>query len=63
SYGRALQASVLKAWGGKAENVPKAQKEFLERAKANGQAALGKYGGGVAGTATADSLYVSNHAY
>merc|ERR1719378_1251775 len=26
SYGRALQASVLKAWGGKAENVAEAQK-------------------------------------
>lgn len=31
--------------------------------QANGQAALGKYDGGVAGAATADSLYVSNHAY
>ncbi|XP_071849177.1 fructose-bisphosphate aldolase A-like [Apostichopus japonicus] len=63
SYGRALQASVLKAWGGKPENVPAAQKEFLKRATANGQAALGKYDGGVAGAATADSLYVSNHTY
>ena len=33
SYGRALQASVLKAWGGKADNVKAAQEELLKRAK------------------------------
>lgn len=33
SYGRALQASVLKAWQGKDENVPTAQKELVLRAK------------------------------
>ena len=44
SYGRALQAAPLKAWGGKAENVPAAQSAFLERAKANGEASLGTYG-------------------
>jgi fructose-bisphosphate aldolase class I len=44
SYGRALQAAPLKAWGGKAENVPAAQSAFLERAKANGEASLGAYG-------------------
>lgn len=33
SYGRALQASVLRAWGGKPENVPLAQAELLKRAK------------------------------
>ena len=43
SYGRALQAAPLKAWGGKAENVPAAQSAFLERAKANGDASLGTY--------------------
>ena len=43
SYGRALQAAPLKAWGGKAENVPAAQSAFLERAKANGEASLGAY--------------------
>lgn len=32
SYGRALQASVLKAWQGKKDNVEDAQKEFLARA-------------------------------
>ena len=33
SYGRALQASALKAWIGKKENVKAAQAEFLKRAK------------------------------
>lgn len=33
SYGRALQASVLRAWGGKPENVAAAQLELLKRAK------------------------------
>lgn len=33
SYGRALQYSVLKAWGGKDENVKAAQEELSKRAK------------------------------
>ena len=33
SYGRALQASVLKAWQGKDENVKKGQEQLLIRAK------------------------------
>ena len=41
SYGRALQASALKAWAGKEANVPAAQAVFLARARANGLAALG----------------------
>ncbi len=43
SYGRALQAAPLKAWSGKAENLDAAQAAFLERARANGQASLGRY--------------------
>jgi len=43
SYGRALQAAPLKAWGGKKENLAKGQAAFLERAKANGEAAIGRY--------------------
>ncbi len=43
SYGRALQAAALKAWGGKAENVPAAQAAFLLRAKCNGAAAAGSW--------------------
>lgn len=33
SFGRALQASVLKVWEGKDENVAKAQAELVRRAK------------------------------
>jgi len=43
SYGRALQAAPLKAWGGKAENVAAAQAALMERAQANGAATLGEY--------------------
>lgn len=43
SYGRALQAPALKAWSGKADNVPEAQKVYHHRAKMNGAARLGKY--------------------
>ena len=43
SYGRALQAAPLQAWAGKAGNVDAGQQAFLERAKANGEAALGRY--------------------
>lgn len=45
SYGRALQASALKAWSGQAENVPAAQNAFLLRAKLNGEATRGAYTG------------------
>jgi fructose-bisphosphate aldolase class I len=44
SYGRALQAPALKAWGGKQENVAAAQKAYYHRAKCNGAARYGKYG-------------------
>ena len=43
SYGRALQAPALKAWGGKTDNVEAAQKAFLHRAKCNGAAHDGDY--------------------
>lgn len=33
SYGRALQASVLRAWQGKADQVAAGQQELLKRAK------------------------------
>ncbi|KAK3918050.1 Fructose-bisphosphate aldolase [Frankliniella fusca] len=63
SYGRALQASVLRAWGGKNENVAAGQAELLKRAKANGDASLGKYAGGVTGAAGDSSLFIKDHAY
>ncbi|KAJ8905340.1 hypothetical protein NDN08_001847 [Rhodosorus marinus] len=63
SYGRALQASTLKAWMGNLENLPKAQAEFLKRAQANGLATLGKYTGGLEGAAAGESLVVKNYVY
>jgi fructose-bisphosphate aldolase class I len=43
SYGRALQAPALKAWTGKPENVPAAQRAYYHRAKMNGAARTGMY--------------------
>ncbi|XP_011916371.1 PREDICTED: fructose-bisphosphate aldolase A [Cercocebus atys] len=64
SYGRALQASALKAWGGKKENLKAAQEEYVKRALANSLACQGKYTpSGHAGAAASESLFVSNHAY
>lgn len=60
SYGRALQQSVLKAWGGKPENVAAAQAALLERAGANGAASKGEYKGGSGDTS---STYVANYSY
>jgi fructose-bisphosphate aldolase class I len=42
SYGRALQDTSLKAWGG--SNVAAGQKQFAQRAKLNGLATTGRYG-------------------
>jgi fructose-bisphosphate aldolase class I len=43
SYGRALQAPALKAWGGQAANVAAGQAAFLHRARCNGAARTGAY--------------------
>jgi fructose-bisphosphate aldolase class I len=43
SYGRALQAAGLQAWGGKSENVAAAQRVLALRAKCNGAATTGTY--------------------
>jgi len=63
SYGRALQASVLAAWKGSPDNVKAGQAELLKRAKANGEAAMGQYAGGISSAAAGQSLFVANHAY
>jgi fructose-bisphosphate aldolase, class I len=63
SYGRALQSTVLKVWGGKPENVAAAQEALLKRARANGQAAIGKYAGDAADANSKQSLYVRNYTY
>jgi fructose-bisphosphate aldolase class I len=43
SFGRALQAPVLKAWKGDAANVAEAQQAFHHRASCNSKARFGKY--------------------
>ena len=43
SYGRALQAPALKAWGGSNDNVPAAQDVFYKRARLNALANKGEY--------------------
>jgi len=43
SYGRALQETALKTWGGKSEGFAAGQKAFAKRAKLNGLAANGIY--------------------
>lgn len=63
SYGRALQASVLKAWQGKDGNVAAAQDVLVHRARMNSLACRGLYEGEEAGAAAAESLFVANHQY
>ncbi len=43
SYGRALQDTALKTWGGQAGNFAAGQKEFAKRAKLNSLATTGQY--------------------
>ncbi|HSJ94619.1 MAG TPA: class I fructose-bisphosphate aldolase, partial [Gaiellaceae bacterium] len=43
SYGRALQASALAAWGGDAANAEAAQSVFVHRARMNALAAAGEW--------------------
>lgn len=61
SYGRALQASTLKAWEG--NHTEAGQKAFLIRAKANGLATEGMYQGEEAALVAAASLFVAKHSY
>jgi len=63
SYGRALQASCIKTWKGHKDNVSAAQAVLFARAKANGEATLGKYAGGAGGADAAQSLAVKNYVY
>jgi len=63
SFGRALQASALKAWSGNSDNKEAAQKAFIVRARANCLAALGKYEGEQESATADESLFVANHSY
>lgn len=61
SYGRALQQTVLKTWKGEESNISAAQAALMLRAKANSDAAQGKYTG-TSGVGT-ESLHVKNYVY
>merc|ERR1712135_25550 len=66
SYGRALQASVLKAWQGQDSNVTNAKQVLMHRAKMNSLASVGNYDAkqdGVEAGAAEQSLHVQNHQY
>ncbi|XP_068181000.1 fructose-bisphosphate aldolase B [Antennarius striatus] len=64
SYGRALQASALAAWQGKAANKKAAQDVFCNRAKINGLASKGEYvPTGSADQASKESLYTASYLY
>ncbi|XP_040563351.1 LOW QUALITY PROTEIN: fructose-bisphosphate aldolase [Lepeophtheirus salmonis] len=64
SFGRALQASALRAWQGKDANVKEGQDAFLKRALINGLSTMGKYEGDPnVDPAAVSSLFVANHAY
>uniref|UniRef100_A0A8C6TIV2 fructose-bisphosphate aldolase n=1 Tax=Neogobius melanostomus TaxID=47308 RepID=A0A8C6TIV2_9GOBI len=45
SFGRALQASALRAWRGHKENEKTATEQFIKRAEINSLASQGKYTG------------------
>jgi len=62
SFGRALQDSTLKSWGGKKEHVEKSKEVFHERAKSCSLAQLGRYISGGDGTSST-SLYEKKYVY
>eukprot|EP00735_Rhodelphis_limneticus_P010727 TRINITY_DN354_c0_g1::TRINITY_DN354_c0_g1_i1::g.7473::m.7473 TRINITY_DN354_c0_g1::TRINITY_DN354_c0_g1_i1::g.7473 ORF type:complete len:372 (+),score=146.68,sp/O65581/ALFC5_ARATH/64.87/2e-158,Glycolytic/PF00274.14/3.2e-161 TRINITY_DN354_c0_g1_i1:48-1118(+) len=62
SFGRALQHSAIRAWGGKEANFKSAQEVFMKRAIANSQATLGTYAGS-ADSAASESLHVKGYSY
>jgi fructose-bisphosphate aldolase class I len=43
SYGRALQAPAIKAWGGSDDRAADGQAAYLKRARLNGAARAGEY--------------------
>ncbi|SJK86388.1 fructose-bisphosphate aldolase, class I [Babesia microti strain RI] len=63
SYGRALQASCIKTWAGKTDNVSKAQQVFLQRAKENSMACLGEFNDSEVEDASKDTLFEKRYVY
>ena len=51
SYGRALQAPAIKAWGGSDDRAAAGQAAYLKRARLNGAARRGAYTAGLERTA------------
>eukprot|EP00249_Psilotum_nudum_P015053 c25141_g1_i1 orf=269-1453(+) len=63
SYARALQNTVLKTWKGQRENVEKAQKALLVRARANSLAQLGKYSAEGEDEEAKEGMFVKQYSY
>jgi fructose-bisphosphate aldolase class I len=66
SFARALQSSVLKTWGGKKENIPKAQEMLRAVCQVNGLAQMGQYKGEISARghpSTTGSLYEKGYQY
>lgn len=64
SYGRALQHTVLKTWAGQPGNIDAAKQALLTRARANRDAALGRYTATSAGNnAAKESTFVKDYKY
>lgn len=63
SYGRALQATCIKTWAGKEENIEAARAVLIVRAKANSEAQLGKYTGSGASEGASVSLFEKDYVY
>eukprot|EP00891_Asterochloris_glomerata_P001810 jgi/Astpho2/1810/Aster-07567 len=60
SFGRALQASALKAWGGKDDNLKAGADAFIARAQANSEATKGQH---QCSGAKGESLHVADYKY
>lgn len=63
SFGRALQSTVLKVWGGKQENFAAGQAALMHRAESNSKAQLGTYVPAEGAAQASESLFVKNYVY
>ncbi|KAM9853721.1 fructose-bisphosphate aldolase C-A [Aulostomus maculatus] len=63
SFGRALQASALRAWRGHKENEKAATEQFVKRAEINSLACRGKYTSSDNYADSVQGVYGSCHAY
>ncbi|KAH7279104.1 hypothetical protein KP509_37G005300 [Ceratopteris richardii] len=64
SFGRALQHSAIRTWGGRRENVAEAQRVFTSLCRANSEASLGNYRGSLDKSGgSSESLYVRDYKY